>query len=287
MYNVRSKSLGLAVVAIVLSSSALGTEKPVSPPPNVPDLKAVKPIVVCVDCDEPFDTTTHKKILEGLLNNPYVAQLRKALYLQDSYHQFESKVHFDNCDFDDASSYIAELLKETDSHVTKAQRAKADNKTEEMQKSAADAFFALGQALHGIQDFYAHSNYVELQAPKVKAVTDIEIVPTWTAKGQERITALQNEGLVSGYVWWGAPQKCPSGTMSHEKLAKDSAQTVSGKRVVPHLQNYSQYRIASFLAREASLKFLAYSFKRWPLLKELNGENLAFETLVDRRNGLE
>ena len=57
--------------------------------------------------------------------------------------------------------------------------------------------------------------------------------------------------------------------------------------MVPHLANTSHYKIASFLAREASLQFLAHAFKRWPLLKEINGENVAFETLVDRRNGLE
>lgn len=283
----RHARLGLALFVTVIATSAWGAEKPVPPPPNVPDLMAVNPVVVCVGCDEPFSTEGHKDVLAGLLSNQYVAQLRKALYLQDSYHQFESKVHFDNCDFENGQAYIAELLEEADGHVKEAQKAKTAHDATKMRKSVEAAFFALGQALHGVQDFYAHSNYVELQTPKVKNVTDLEIISTWTANGHERILALQKEGLVSGYVWWGLPQKCPSGAMTHEKLAKDSAQTVSGKRVVPHLSNLNQYKIAIFLAREGSLKFLTYAFKRWPLLKELNGENVAFELLVDRRNGLE
>jgi hypothetical protein len=156
-----------------------------------------------------------------------------------------------------------------------------------MKKSGGAAFFALGQAMHGIQDFYAHSNFVELQAPKVKDVTDLELVPLWTTHGRERIAALQKEGLVSGYVWWGFPQRCPQGTPSHEALAKDTAQTSSGKRPISHLKNISQYKVAEFLARESTLKFLGYAFKRWPLLKELNGQYVVFEAQVDRRNGLE
>ena len=71
--------------------------------------------------------------------------------------------------------------------------------------------------------------------------------------------------------------------MSHRELAKDSETTKSGKKKVPHLQNITQYRIAVFLAREASLELFRDAFKRWPLLKEVNGPNVAFEVLVDRR----
>lgn len=283
----RRARLAPAMFMTVIATSAWGAEKPVPAPANVPDLRAANTVIVCVGCDEPFSTGGHKELLAGLLSNQYIAQLRKALYLQDSYHQFESKVHFDNCDFENGQAYIVELLEETDGHVREAQMAKAAHDATKMRKSVEAAFFALGQALHGVQDFYAHSNYIELQTPKVQEVTDLDIIPTWTAIGGERILALQKEGLVSGYVWWGLPQKCSSDAVTHENLAKDSAQTVSGKRVVAHLKNLNQYKIAIFLAREGSLKFLTYAFKRWPLLKELNGENVAFEVLVDRRTGLE
>jgi hypothetical protein len=94
------------------ASMPASTVKPPPPPAEVPDIRKVNPPVLCVDCDRPFDTTTHKNVLEGLVNNPYVGELRKALYLQDTYHQFQSKAHFDNCDFDSAAGYITELLDE-------------------------------------------------------------------------------------------------------------------------------------------------------------------------------
>jgi hypothetical protein len=265
------------------ASTAASGVKPAAPPAIVPDIRKVNPPVLCVDCDQPFDTATHKKLLEGLVNNPYIGELRKALYLQDSYHQFESKAHFDNCDFEDASAYIAELLAETGKHVDDAAAAKAAGDQPAMKKAALAAFFSLGQALHGTQDFYAHTNYVELHVPKAKKVTDIPVVYPWRADGRTRIQELQQSGLVSGFVFWGFPQKCPSGSISHANLAKDSADTESGKVAVTHLQNTNQYKIAAYLAREASLQLLVDAFQKWPLLKQLNGEAVAVDLMVDRR----
>lgn len=266
------------------TSTTMGDAKrPPPPQPIVPDIRNVNPPVLCVDCDRPFDTSTHKKLLDGLVSNPYVGELRKALYLQDTYHQFESKAHFDNCDFGSATGYITELLDETAKHVEAATKAKAAGDKSGIQKSILSAFFSLGQALHGTQDFYAHTNYVELHSPKVKKVTDIPVLFPWRAEGRARIKELQQSGLISGHVFWGLPQKCPIGTISHGDLAKDSATTTSGKVAVAHLQNTSQYKIAVYLAREASLQLLVDAFKKWPLLKEANGEAVAVDVLVDRR----
>jgi Heterokaryon incompatibility protein Het-C len=152
-----------------------------------------------------------------------------------------------------------------------------------IQEAARSAFFVLGQALHGVQDFYAHTNYVELQTPKARKVTDISIVAPWQGEGRARIEELRTQGLVSGVVFWEFPKMCPVDTIDHRGLAKDSATTASGERIATHLQNISYYRIASYLAREASHSLFRDAFKRWPLLKELNGENVAFEVLIDRR----
>jgi len=227
--------------------------------------------------------STHKKVLDKLASNPYEAELRRALYRQDILHQFESKAHFDNCDFDSAMDYIRSLLDEAGSYVGKAEKAKADGNSQQVEILAASAFFSIGQALHAVQDFYAHSNYVELQAPKARRVADIEVIAPWRPKGRERIKELQEQGLYSGFVFWGVPQKCPSGTPSHGDLAKDSSTTKRGAVRFPHLQNTSHYQVAVFLAREASLALMADSFKRWPLLRELNGQHVALEVLVDRR----
>lgn len=271
--------------SLLAAGSALAADppRPPAPPATVPDIVRTNPPVLCVGCDEPFDTTTHKEVLARLVNNPYNTELRKALYLQDIVHQFESKAHFDNCDFDSSIAYITSLLDEAETHVAAASKAKAAGNQEEVKMAAGRAFFAIGQALHGVQDFYAHTNYVELEAPKVKKVTDLELIAPWRANGRDRIKELQGRGLVSGFVFWGFPQNCPRGTASHSDLAKDSAATKSGARHVAHLQNLSQYRIAVYLAREASLQLMTDAFKRWPLLRELNGQNVAVEILLDRR----
>lgn len=273
----------VAIVPLSVFGQQASPPKPPKPDEDVPELRAVRPIVVCGNCDQPFDTATHKKVLNGLLSNKYVGELRKALYLQDTYHQFESKVHFDNCDFDEAISYINDLLTEVDGHVTAAKAAKEKGDQAAIEASILKAFFALGQALHGVQDFYAHTNYVEMSVGQAKKSTDIDIMSPWKQSGKDRIKELTGKGLVSGYVFWGIPQKCPEGTPSHADMAKDKATTPSGAVKVPHLENRSRYQIAMQLARGASQELMDYAFRRWPLLKEVNGQHVAFEVLVDRR----
>ncbi len=272
---------GVASAASVNATTA----KPPSPPPaDVPDLRTSKPTVVCVGCDQPFDASTHQKILEALAKNPYLSEMRRAQYFQDTFHQFESKAHFDNCDFDDAESYLTELMDGVRLHAEEALAAKAKGDTAGVDVAVKAAFFSIGQALHGTQDFYAHTNYVELTASKASRIDSIELIKPWTKSGRDRIAALRAQGLISGYVFWGVPQQCLSGGISHAKLAKDSQDTDSGKIALPNLQNLSQYKVAVFLARETSLKLLEDVYKKWPILKEVSGENAFFDVLIDRRS---
>lgn len=277
------------ILCVLLAYSAFAamaqTPPPKPPPPSevVPGLVQSRSVAMCVACDQPFDFPAHKELLDGLANNPYIGQLRKALYVQDIWHQFESRAHFDNCHFEGAQAYLASLIEEAGGHADAVLAARSKGDADAAAASAKDAFFALGQALHAVQDFYAHSNYVELQAPKAKQAGDIPVIAPWRKSDQEKIAALRKAGLVSGYVYWGFPQDCPAGTISHHDLAKDSADTVSGKRLVANLDNLSQFRLAVFLARQASLQLMQEAFARWPVLKELNGPNVAFEIVLDRR----
>ena len=162
-------------------------------------------MVTCVECDAPFDTATHKQVLDGLAANPYVAELRRALDVQDIVHQFESKAHFDNCDFDSAMAYISSLLDEAGQHVGKASAAKQSGIKAEVEGAVRNAFFALGQAMHAVQDFDAHTNYVELTVLSAKKTDDIDVVEPWTTAGRERIGRLRYGGLVSELCVLGLP----------------------------------------------------------------------------------
>lgn len=274
------------VAALTFGFTQLSWSEPAKPPPppqTVPDLQGSQVTVLCVVCDRPFGSDGHKEAMKTLASNVYAAELRRALFYQDTLHQFESRAHFDNCDFDSATAYVDELLEEAGGHVKAATSFKANSDNAGIEVSAKKAFFAIGQALHVVQDFYAHSNYIELTKDTVKNATDIAVVPTWTPEGKAQLQKLRQNGLVSGYVFWGVPQRCPTGAMSHGDLAKDSDTTKSGRVKVAHLENLSQYRLAVVTARQASSQFLRHAFKRWPLLNELNGKYLAFEVLVDRR----
>ncbi|WP_139826133.1 HET-C-related protein [Derxia lacustris] len=280
---------GICALAWCASAVGQGASPPKPPPPRaeVPDLRTVSAVIVCGNCDQPFDTSTHEKVIEDLVSNKYIGELRKALYLQDSYHQFESKAHFDNCAFGDAIGYIDSLLSEVDGHVQAAQASKVRGDSAAVDAAMLKAFFALGQSLHGVQDFYAHSNYVELSVDQAKKSTDIEVIAPWRKASKDRINELAGrppgKALVSGFVFWGFPQACPKGTLSHADLAKDKATTPSGKVKLAHLDNRSRYQLAVQLAREASQELINDAFRRWPLMKATNGESVAFEVLVDRR----
>lgn len=153
--RVKLRLFGAALTAI-FSFQAAASGDPVKPPVpvlNVPDLRTNKIQIVCVECDAPFDTVTHKGLLEDLAANLYVGELRKALYIQDSVHQFHSKVHFDNCDFDSAIGYIDSLYAEVGAQVAVAEAAKTIGDKTGAEAAVLKAFFALGQALHGAQDF--------------------------------------------------------------------------------------------------------------------------------------
>lgn len=274
------------VVLLAATAQVVSQSSQTAPPPpsaEVPPLETARPPVLCVACDEPFSIANHGKILKDLAANPFEAELRRALYWQDSLHQFESRAHFDNCFFGGGVAYVDDLLAAVGDHAEKAQQAQKSNDHDAVRTEVLASFFSLGQALHAVQDFYAHSNYIELTEAKVERTAKWELIQPWTESGKRRISQLEREGLVSGYVAWGLPKKCPEGTQTHGELAKDSEATPSGSQRIPHLQNLSRFKAAVFLARETSLQLMEYSFARWPILKAANGEAVAIDLLVDRR----
>jgi len=277
--------LAVAIAMASFASFAAATEPAKPPPPaiKVPELLDSKATAICVLCRDEFDTPTHKNVLEELVANPFNAELRKALYMQDVVHQFESKAHFDNCDFDDSMIYVKELLAEVGVHAERAKQAELDKDDKVRTAAVKSAFFALGQALHGVQDFYAHSNYVETEVAKVTKVSAIRVLPFWTDAGVADVRKLVATGLKSGFVFWGFPQNCPSGSTSHSDLAKDSESTKSGQVRLAHLQNTSQYTVSVDLATRASKQLLVHAYKAWPVLERTAGPNIAFETGPDQR----
>ena len=288
----------LIVFICQLATVPQSRQKPAPPPLTVPKIDLDSTEVVCIDCErrlpsrpgvrrksgKVFDLDSHTKLEQvKLIKTEYVDQLRWALYAQDGLHQFESKAHFDNCDFDGGVNYIDELIKEADQVMELAQKYNDRGDIPKVNNMVKQAFFILGQILHGLQDFYAHSNYVELMRKDFQDFREVAMIPLWAGEGRGKIKELRNKGLVSGYVFWGFPKKCGGDVPSHNAMAKDSIKMKAGKIIIGEWGNITQHEAAFRLARTASFEFVRYAFSRWPLLREKGGSYVAYEVFQERR----
>ncbi len=242
--------------------------KPPPPPPpaECPISAQTRAVIICVDCDEPFDFKTHNALLDDLLKSPYITELRKALPFQIRFISSKSKAHFDNCDFQSAMDYLVALLNEVGSHTAAAEAAKASD------KSAADAAL-LKASSHWAKRYTAPRISTRIRTTwnfKPRRWRKSPISASWR-RGAPRTSSESSSCKAKAHlrrVFWGFPKKCPANTISHGDLAKDSPSTKSGQKLVAHLQNLSQHRVAAYLAREASLQLMRDAFKRWPQLRD-------------------
>jgi hypothetical protein len=118
-----------------------------------------------------FDPEIHREITrEGLGISPNDSFLRTAVrrninhqhnWMDDKWsipsRATEDEKHFDDCEFDGAAKFIRESYKE-------AQAGLASGKI-------WDAATMFGRLLHTVQDFYSHSNWVELLSADNPAIT--------------------------------------------------------------------------------------------------------------------
>lgn len=160
--------------------------------------------------------------------------------LQDK-RQLDSKVHFDNCCFIDGSEYIKEEW----------QNLEADD------PHAETALGTFGRLLHTVQDFYAHSNWVELHQNESP-------IPIWNLD----VSTLPN-GIVSGTWVVGFPKRCPDGAPAHAQLNKDDPNSDEGKIIVSSGPNAGKSLF--ILAYEAALSASLVQFERYRFLLEKKG----------------
>ena len=217
-----------------------------------------------------FSPGNHEKInVRAETNLQCSRQLNYALYWQDFPHQFESKAHFDNCAFKLSINYIDSLTKLAAKDVQQGQKNMA--------------IFKIGQALHAIQDFYAHSNYVELMEKEFDNFDDVAVLPVWTSNGQEDLTGLVEKGLVSGYVFWGFPQQCKKGVPSHSELAKDNGSADGNGGKSTNWPGWTRFAVARELASQASRQFIRFTLLKHPALLEHCGTRFGYTVLNDSR----
>lgn len=277
IYQIALRLSRACLVACAFCSVAIGANSQASEHVSLPaPPKEVVPpwdadSTVCINCaGAPFDPSHHEQFYVSWseADLEYVKALKWAVWNQDSIHQFESKAHFDNCDFDGGLSYINTLLSEVELHSSSITSAEPDAGAVRVAK--LKAYFALGQALHAIQDFYAHTNFVEMMVERHKqkplgldAFVRLSI-PLWSSDSPAKVKQLISEGLKSGHVWWGTPQLCPAGSPTHGQMAKDHDEKYGGTKTA---MGMTLHKLSYELAREATRAFIAYAWFAWPNLQ--------------------
>ncbi|QSQ25193.1 hypothetical protein JY651_09790 [Pyxidicoccus parkwayensis] len=199
-------------------------------------------------------------------------ELVSAQYRQDILKQFDASAHFDNCAFESTLAYIEDELSRADKLLTAPK---------DPTRAAHKAMSHLGRVLHALQDFYAHSNWVELQyAQEVPFSPASLVVPVWEESGRMRIN--QTSGLVSGTVWWNGPKRCGKDVPSHEEMNKDGLKSKRGREELSRWER-SSYGVALELAEHATGSFLAWAYAKWPVLEQACGNDLYIVQTSDRR----
>jgi hypothetical protein len=220
-----------------------------------------------------FSTSIHVDLVE---NDPAARActevLAAAQWRQDILLALDATAHYDNCQFEAATDYVQRLLSEAIAAAVKNEHKAA--------------LAALGRALHGIQDFYSHTNYVELAAAQSGKPDEVDIVPVWTSAGRQQLSALVAHGLISGHVWWEPGNICAKPVRSHEDLNKDRPDSVSGREIV-WAWKLSRHQAARALALQATRTFLRDAFSRKELrpVAEACNEKVGFLLLTDNREG--
>jgi hypothetical protein len=155
-----------------------------------------------------FNIGYHAELTEeannGALDQEQLGYVVAANIAQDLY-QTQSQVHFDNCDFPGGVTHIEGLWNAI---------------YETGDKYSSVALTAFGALLHTTQDFYAHSNWIELheqQAP----------IPVWDQK-----VANLPAKIVSGTWLLGFPKLCGPNAPTHSALNKDSPTSTEGAKIV-------------------------------------------------------
>lgn len=148
--------------------------------------------------------------------------------------QVRSAIHFDNCAFPDGCARIQKYWR----------RIRQQN-----DRFSETSLRALGNILHTVQDFYAHSNWVEMEQ-------ELSPIPLWDFN----LKSLPSTAF-SGTWDVGVPKRCKAGVPHHDDLGKDDAESRQGQVIVTKGPN--EGRTLFQLAYDAALRASALQIKRF------------------------
>jgi len=157
-----------------------------------------------------------------------------------------SRSHFDN-------NQILESMENVETLMTLA-RAWVNRGTppanDEERRMLGTALIFFGEALHAIQDFYAHSTWIELNRDLIRIGGHLYSCPMWNGEstggsGSTTVGGVSVSGVQTGYV----DIVPPAGSVTHGALNKDAPGTTQGaivvNRIFPSGRIGTYYEIAS------------------------------------------
>lgn len=179
-------------------------------------------------CDPPFN-----------LDRPAPSQDRILLDLSPN--------HFDNNQLDASIERVHERMREAGQLWRSLENA-ANPWDEDQARTMHRAMFAFGQALHAIQDFYAHSTYLECNVPLARIGCSRNL-PIWNGLPVGGCNAAYTVDGVTDLQTGYFKISPPPGSTTHDALNKDHAGTSQGLRIVtrlfPPASCYTYYGVLS------------------------------------------
>lgn len=169
--------------------------------------------------------------------------------IREDADEVTSAIHFDNCTFAEGAKKI---------------RRDWNRIWQQTNRLSIDAAVSLGRILHTVQDFYAHSNWIELHL-------NHSPIPLWDFN-----IANLPAGIVSGTWAAGKPQNCKHGAPSHDQIAKDKPTQPTARKIVKSGPNKGKTYFelvydAALRATKTEMNRLSYGVRRYTI-RTLTGD---------------
>jgi hypothetical protein len=216
---------------------------------------------VLIDLQIMLDQKTTKK-WKKILNN--------ALWFQDLIRFFGSKHHFENCCFVEGIEQINKHLKDNETDYLRLQKSILIKEQIHLKEKI---IFRTGRILHSAQDFFSHTNFVEIMQEKSTTIEEVLIPDFLIEEGQNQILNLIKNGLVSERFFLSFPHKCTFKVQNLTSIGKDNPYKKAGKNLTIWInpqtnQNLNGFEAAMFFAERSSYQILFQTFSKYKILTD-------------------
>ncbi len=204
--------------------------------------------------------------------------LNKATWHQDLLNFFSAPHHFENCCLPEGIAQINKHLTAIEADYLRLRQSITLKQQSQLKEKI---IFRSGRILHSVQDFFAHSNFVELMQEKHSTIEEVLTPDFWTPNGQGQILQLIKNGLISEKFFFSFPRRCQGNSTNYRQLGKDNPKKAGGKKIINwrnrHTgRNFTGFEAAMYVAEKSTYHVLFQLFSKFRLLTE---------TLVIRKSG--